>query len=192
MPDVPSPSCGRLEVICGPMFSGKTTELIRRLRSSTGTGEVASICFKPVSDTRPGGASIRTHGGDSEPATEIDDPRDWRSAMQGRRGGLPRLVGFDEAHFFGTALVQPVRELLAIGARVIVAGVERDHRGRPFDPFPELLCEADEVLKLTARCARCGGVAVHSYRLSGGGDRIVVGGAESYEPRCRACFVGGR
>jgi thymidine kinase len=97
-------------------------------------------------------------------------------------------VVIDEAHFFGAALTPVCIELIRRGVRVIVAGVERDHLGRPFEPFPSLLCEADEVVKLSGRCAVCGGPSVHSQRLIASDAHIVVGGAESYQPRCRACF----
>lgn len=181
---------GRLEIICGPMFAGKSTELIRRLREGE-RGGLMVVGFKPVSDTRSGEAAIRTHPGD------VLEARPLGGALQ-LIESLPRgvevdrlVIGVDEGHFFGAALVEPVRLLLSRGARVIVAGVERDHRGLPFEPFPALLCEADEVVKLTSVCAVCGGAAVHSQRMVASDAAIVVGGAESYQARCRGCFRGG-
>jgi thymidine kinase len=102
--------------------------------------------------------------------------------------GIHTVVGIDEAHFFGAALIAPVMALVNSGVRVIVCGVERDHKGRPFDPFPTLLCEADHVLKMSGPCAVCGRPAIHSQRMTSSDAPIVVGGAEMYQARCRACF----
>lgn len=181
-PTPPAEYAGRLEVICGPMFAGKTTELLRRL----GADERAVLC-KPAHDTRYDAQAAVTHDGRSRPAVPIASGAELMVAARARR-----VVGIDEAHFFGNQINEPIAALLHVGVRVIVAGLERDHRGRPFDPFPHLLCEADEVLKLAGLCARCGAASIHSQRLTDAHERIVVGGAESYEPRCRACFVPGR
>lgn len=170
----------RLEVICGPMFAGKSTALLNRLRAA----HVPFILFKPALDTRYAEAQVVTHAGDRLDAVAVGDP----ASIPGLARAFP-VVGIDEAHFFGAALIPPVFELLGAGARVIVAGVERDHLGGPFEPFPRLLCEADAVDKLAARCARCDRPAVHSQRMVPGDARIIVGGAEAYEPRCRACFA---
>lgn len=176
-------STGRLEVICGPMFAGKTTELLRRLREAHIAG-LRVLAVKPRGDTRSGDA-LRTHTGDALPALTVDG---------GAEIGFvdAEVVGIDEAHFFGSQLVEPVSKLIGRGTRIIIAGVERDHRGLPFEPFPRLLCEADEVTKLAARCAACGGSAIHSQRLLESDAPIVVGGAEAYEARCRRCFTPGK
>lgn len=174
---------GRLEVICGCMFAGKTTELIRRL---TQAGPGRAVCLRPLTDTRSSAAATTTHDGASFAAVAVAGAAGIVEAA-----GDAEVVGIDEAHFFGRELVGPVLALVRAGRRVIVAGVERDHRGGPFEPFPGLLIEADEVVKLTACCALCGGPAVHSQRMGHSDARIVVGGADAYQPRCRRCFTGG-
>ncbi len=180
MPDGNPNPPGRLEVICGPMFAGKSTTLIARLQAS---GVPFTLC-KPVSDTRYAHDHVVTHDGLKLEARAIADPSEILAMHT-------PVLGIDEAHFFGAGLIAPVLKLLASGKRVIIAGIDRDHTGAPFEPFPRLLCEADEVVKLASRCARCNAPAVHSQRLIASTARIVVGGAESYEPRCRRCFVPG-
>lgn len=164
------------------MFAGKTSELIRRLSVAAAAGR-SVIAFKPETDTRYGTDEIVTHDGKKLQA---------HSARHGSEIGDEakdaEVVAVDEAHFFGQALVEPVLALITAGRRVIVAGVERNHRGEPFDPFPRLLCEADEVTKLSGPCAVCGRPAVHSQRMVPGDGHIVVGGSELYQARCRACF----
>ena len=173
---------GRLEVICGPMFAGKTTELVRRLLAAQASGERV-VALKPARDTRYRVLEIATHTGQTFPATPVADAGGVHAAANGAA-----VLAIDEIHFFGPALVPVCRELIQRGVRVIVAGVERDHLGRPFEPFPALLCEADEVVKLSGKCAVCAGPSVHSQRMVASDAAIVVGGAESYQPRCRACF----
>lgn len=170
------------------MFAGKSTELIRRLRDAASSRQVIAA-FKPLSDTRSGAASIRTHPGESLEAQPIAQAAELLNVLPEALDQT--VVGIDEAHFFGASLWGAVCALLRRDARVIVAGVERDHRGLPFEPFPSLLCEADEVSKLTASCAVCGGAAVHTQRMVNRDDAIVVGGAESYQARCRRCFTPG-
>ncbi len=168
---------GRLELIYGCMFAGKTTELIRRLAAAPD-----SVAVKPRSDTRSR-ARLATHTGSTLAATEIADATVLTS--------LPNaVIGIDEAHFFGAPLTPIVRDLASRGRRVIVAGVHLDHRGEPFDPFPQLLPIADEAVQLFAPCALCGEPAIHSHRKqnSASQGRIVVGGADLYEPRCARCF----
>jgi thymidine kinase len=181
-----TPPPGRLEVICGPMFAGKTTELVRRLSEARAAGRRV-LALKPARDTRYSVVEIKTHAGGAFPATPVPD-----AATVGPAAAGAEVLAIDEIHFFGTPLIPIVRQLIASGTRVIVAGVERDHRGRPFEPFPHLLCEADEVIKLSGRCAVCGGPSVHSQRMIESDAHIVVGGAEMYEPRCRACFRPGK
>lgn len=163
------------------MFSGKTTELIRR--SKQGDFEV----FKPAHDTRYSIDSLVSHGGERVAARSVGSAAELREILKARTPA----VAIDEAHFFGVELAGVCALLVDEGTRVVVAGLERDHRGRPFDPMPELLCQADQVVKLSGPCARCGRPAVHSQRLFESADRIVVGGAGAYEARCRACFVPG-
>ena len=173
---------GRLEVICGPMFAGKTTELVRRLLDAQTRGE-SVMAIKPARDTRYRVLEIATHTGATFPATPVADSGGILAAS-----GAASVLAIDEVHFFGAALTLVCQEFIKRGVRVIVAGVERDHLGRPFEPFPALLCEADEVLKLSGKCAVCGGPSVHSQRMFSSDAPIVVGGAESYQARCRACF----
>lgn len=164
------------------MFAGKTAELLRRVAAAHDQGRAVTV-YKPETDNRYDALALVTHDGRRLTASPIT--LDCAGLVLPPPGAL--LV-IDEAHFFGNALLAPVRSALATGVDVLLAGVDLDHRGLPFDPFPTLLCEADEVVKLRARCARCGGPAVHSHRLAPGSDRVLVGGAEAYEPRCRACF----
>lgn len=180
------PARADLTVICGPMFAGKTSELIRRYEAAAlANGRVR--VFKPLRDVRYDPGAVVTHGGKSIAASAVEAA--GRILLDGIGADL---VLIDEAHFFGPTLLEPVLALVNAGQSVVVAGLERDHRGEPFDPFPRLLCEADTVVKLTCPCARCGAAAVHSQRLIDSSERIVVGGAESYEPRCRTCFVPGK
>jgi len=164
------------------MFAGKTTELLRRVREAAATGRRVAV-FKPATDSRYSHQEVVAHTGHSMPAEPVRSARDIIGGSAGAE-----VVAIDEAHFFGFELVGVCAELLRQACRVIVAGLERDHHGRPFEPFPILLCEADEVVKLSGPCAVCGGPAVHSQRMVDAPGRIVVGGAGDYEARCRACF----
>lgn len=175
-----------LTIICGPMFAGKTTELIRRVADSRARGLIVRV-FKPARDDRYHETDLTSHTGERLPATPI---REAATAFEGADVGT--LIVLDEAHFFGSSLVAPVREAIQRGQSVVLAGVDLDHRGEPFEPFPVLMCEADEVVKLRATCEVCGGPAVHSQRMTAAGDRIVVGGSEMYQARCRTCFQPGR
>ncbi len=164
------------------MFAGKTTELIRRLEVHAQAGRRV-VAFRPVADTRYERAVIITHAGKRWNAVCVPDA----AAIIAPARGFD-AVGIDEAHFFGAALTRVCRGLIGGGATVVVAGVERNHRGEPFEPFPELLCEADEVVKFSGPCAKCGRPAVHSQRMFANDAHIVVGGVGAYEARCRACF----
>jgi thymidine kinase len=173
---------GRLEIICGCMFSGKTTELLRRLAEAEVRG-LGVAAVGPARDTRYGAARLATHTGAWRAAAAIADAGELVAAA-----GAAAVVGVDEGHFFSDSILEPVAELVSRGRRVIVAGVPIDHRGRPFPPFPALSAVADEVVRLYAPCAACGAPAVHSQRMGGGDDAIVVGGAGMYEARCEGCF----
>jgi thymidine kinase len=164
------------------MFSGKTTELIRRLSVAAAAGDRV-VAIKPTRDNRYGHDQLVTHSGERHAAAPVASALEIPAIASGFT-----LIGIDEAHFFGSALIAPVLTLVNAGLQVIVAGVERDHRARPFEPFPTLLCEADEVVKMSGPCARCGRPAIHSQRMTGSDEPIVVGGAEMYQARCRACF----
>jgi thymidine kinase len=177
---------GWVEVICGPMFSGKSEELIRRLRRATVARKRVQV-FKPVIDTRYAEHEIVSHGDlrmKSEVVSsgaEILDRVDWRS----------EVIGVDEANFMGASLVDVAQRLADSGKQVIVAGLDTDYLGRPFAPIPDLLALAESITKTLAICVRCGNPAKHTQRLRGADDLIVVGAAEMYEARCRRCFEPG-
>ena len=173
---------GRIELICGPMFAGKTTELLARLAAGRAAG-LRVVAVQPVGDTRSGRGWLRSHTGDSFAAQAIAVVPDLPGVTNGAE-----VVGVDEAHFFGADLADGCRALAAQGVRVIAAGVDFDHRGRLFPAIAALQQCADERTTLTARCARCGAEAVYTQRLAASDAPIVVGGAEAYEPRCPACF----
>lgn len=176
------PSSGQLEVICGPMFAGKTTLLLRRIEELRGRG--ATVCvLRPARDTRSMPGSIQTHEGAHAAALEVEDGSRILDAAEDAA-----VVVIDEIHFFGESAIDPCRRLLASGRTVVVAGVEIDHFGDPFDPFPQLTAIASRVERLSGICARCGAPSTHTQRLIPASDRIVAGGEESYEPRCAACF----
>ena len=182
MTPAPAPSVGRLEVICGPMFAGKTTMLMERIRQARAAGVVVGV-FRPARDTRSSPASIMTHSGLSLGATEIDSADE---VLAGRHACT--MAAIDEAHFFAQALLEPCLELRRRGAHVLVAGVDLDHRGRMFEPFASLIPHADLVQRLQGTCARCGRPSTHTQRLVEEEGRIVVGGDDLYEARCAACF----
>jgi thymidine kinase len=177
---------GWIEVICGPMFSGKSEELIRRLRRSMIARKRVQV-FKPVIDTRYSEDEIVSHGDlrmKSEvvkSGAEILDRIDWRS----------EVIGVDEANFMGPALVDTAQRLADSGKQVIIAGLDTDYMGRPFVPVPDLLALAETITKTLAICMRCGNPAKHTQRLRGSDDLIVVGAAGMYEARCRRCFEPG-
>jgi thymidine kinase len=177
---------GWIEVICGPMFSGKSEELIRRLRRAMIARKRVQV-FKPAIDTRYSDDEIVSHGDlrmKSEVVSggaEILDRIDWRS----------EVIGVDEANFMGPSLVDSAQRLADSGKQVIIAGLDTDYLGRPFAPIPDLLALAETITKTLAICMRCGNPAKHTQRLRGSEDLIVVGAAGTYEARCRRCFEPG-
>jgi thymidine kinase len=177
---------GRMEVITGPMFSGKSEELIRRLkRAQIARLRVAS--FKPEIDLRYQPDAIATHSAQSIDAFAVRDVERLRAAL------LPALdtvdvVGVDEAQFFDDALVGLAMELVHAGKRVVLAGLDTTFAGEPFAPMPALMAIADEVVKLSAVCTVCGTPAIYTQRLGTSQQLVVVGAAGVYEARCRACF----
>jgi len=176
---------GYIEVICGPMFSGKTEELIRRLRRAV-IGRRRGQVFKPAIDRRYHATRIASHNATSLDALAVDDGPALLAAVEHDA----EVVGIDEAQFFGAELVAAVQALADRGVQVIVAGLDLDYRGVPFEPVPQLLAVAEHVTKLAAVCSVCGREATRSHRLVAGEGRIVVGSACEYEPRCRACCKG--
>lgn len=177
---------GWIEVICGPMFSGKSEELMRRLRRARIARKRVQV-FKPVLDDRYSADEIVSHGDirmKSEVvsgATEILKTLDWRT----------QVVGIDEANFMGKELVEVANQLADSGKQVILAGLDTDFMGRPFSPIPELLAHAESITKTLAICMRCGNPAKHTQRLVESEDLIVVGAMGMYEARCRRCFEPG-
>jgi thymidine kinase len=184
--DIITGNAGWIEVICGPMFSGKSEELIRRLRRAMIARKRVEV-FKPVIDNRYSADEIVSHGDlrmTSQVvanASEIMDRIDWRA----------EVIGVDEANFMGPGLVDVAQRLADSGKQVIIAGLDTDYLGRPFPPIPDLLALAESITKTLAICVRCGNPAKHTQRLRGSDDLIVVGASDMYEARCRRCFEPG-
>ena len=182
---------GRIEVITGPMFSGKSEELIRRLkRAQIAKQRVA--CFKPDIDVRYHRNAIASHSAQSLEAQAVANVEELKSIlmplMDLPAGASVDVVGIDEAQFLDSSLVPLANELVHLGRRVIIAGLDTTFAGEPFAPIPDLMAIADEVTKLSAVCMQCGATAVHTQRLGSNQELVVVGAAGVYEARCRACF----
>jgi thymidine kinase len=181
--DIVKGNMGWVEVIVGPMFSGKSEELIRRLRRAEIARQRVQI-FKPVIDQRYSTNEIVSHSGLGIPSDLVQTAPDILQKVEPRT----EVVGIDEAQFLGEGLVEVCTHLADMGKRVIVAGLDTDFMGRPFDPMPRLLAVAEEITKLLAICVRCGNPAVHTQRLVASEELIVVGAGGMYEARCRRCF----
>ncbi|WP_128906497.1 thymidine kinase [Halorubrum amylolyticum] len=183
---------GWIEVISGSMFSGKTEELLRRLRRSEIAGQSVAV-YKPAVDDRYGETTIGTHNGRQWDATVVDNEGDGPLAILD--DPYPEVVAVDEANFFSDALVEVCNALADNGTRVIVSGTDQTFRGEPFEPLPELMATAEYVDKLQAICSQCGEPASRNQRLIEGepahvdDPTILVGAEESYEARCRDCHV---
>ena len=174
---------GWIEVVVGPMFSGKSEELIRRLRRAEIARQRVQI-FKPAIDSRFAANEIVSHSGLGIPSDNVSKAPEILEKLQPRT----EVVGIDEAQFLGEEVVEVCTKLANLGKRVIVAGLDTDYRGRPFEPMPRLLAVAEEITKLLAICVRCGNPAVHTQRIVESEELIVVGASDSYEARCRRCF----
>ena len=174
---------GHLEVICGPMFAGKTTELMQRIARARAEGRRV-VVFKPQRDTRYATDEIVTHTGCRLNAVSVTHAREFLTHCSDYE-----TIAIDEVHFFALDAVEPITHMLRRGQSVIVSGCDLDHFGDTFEPFAALIPLANEVLRLTGVCTRCGGLSTHSARLSGTTQRIEVGGVGQYEPRCAACFT---
>jgi thymidine kinase len=177
---------GWIEVICGPMFSGKSEELIRRLRRAMIARRRVQV-FKPAIDVRYSQNQIVSHA-DSRLGSEVA-----AGAAQILELTNPRtqVVGIDEANFLGPELTAVAAKLADGGKQVVIAGLDTDYMGRPFPPIPDLLCLAESITKTLAICMRCGNPAKHTQRLVESDDLIVVGAGGMYEARCRRCFEPG-
>jgi thymidine kinase len=173
---------GRIEVICGSMFSGKTEELIRRLKRAKFAHQDVEI-FKPAIDTRYSDEDVVTHEGNSIQSTPVEN-----SASILLLGSNSDVVGIDEAQFFDEGIVDVCNELARKGVRVIVAGLDMDFTGKPFGPMPKLLAIADDVMKVHAICVKCGALAYVSHRIVAGDRQVMLGEMNEYEPLCRECY----
>jgi len=181
--DIVKGNMGWIEVVVGPMFSGKSEELIRRLRRAEFARQRVQI-FKPAIDERYSVNEIISHSGLGIASDNVTKASEIMDKVQLRT----EVIGVDEAQFLGDEVVEVCNKLANLGKRVIVAGLDTDYRGRPFEPMPRLLAIAEEITKLLAICVRCGNPAVHTQRLVDNEELIVVGAAGVYEARCRRCF----
>ena len=168
--------------MCGCMFSGKTEELLRRLRRAQ-IADLKVAVFKPVADTRYHEAHVISHDSNAIHAQPIAHSRDLLSLDE-----EVSVLGIDEAQFFDMELPAVCNQLALRGVRVIAAGLDMDYRGNPFGPMPHLLAMAEYVTKVHAICIHCGNLATHSYRLAEGDEVVLLGEKEQYEPRCRHCY----
>ena len=173
---------GRIEVVCGSMFSGKTEELIRRMKRAKFARQKVEI-FKPSIDTRYSEEDVVSHDQQHIPSTPVDS-----SAALLLLAGDIDVVGIDEAQFFDQGLVAVCNELANRGVRVIVAGLDMDFKGEPFGPIPALCAVADDVTKVHAICVKCGALAYLSHRLVSNDRRVLLGEKDEYEPLCRECY----
>ena len=174
---------GRIEVICGSMFSGKTEELIRRLKRVKFARQSVEI-FKPCIDNRYSAEEVVSHDRRAIRSTEVSDSSEILKYTDGID-----VVGIDEAQFFDDGLVEVCSRLAAAGVRVIAAGLDMDFRGVPFGPMPALCAIADEVTKVHAICVRCGSLAYISHRIVEGDSQVLIGETKEYEPLCRSCWL---
>jgi len=173
---------GYIEVICGSMFSGKTEELIRRLKRARIAKQRTEI-FKPAIDVRYDKEDVVSHDENAIKSTPVHSASEilfYASETD--------VIGIDEAQFFDNELVSVCNQLAAMGSRVIIAGLDMDYLGKPFGPIPELMATAEYVTKVHAICMRCGNLANHSYRKTTDENLVLLGETDSYEPLCRACF----
>ena len=173
---------GRIEVVCGSMFSGKTEELIRRLRRAQFAKQKVEI-FKPAIDIRYSEEDVVSHDQKHIMSTPIDT-----SASILLLSSDCDVVGIDEAQFFDMGLVEVCNELANRGIRVIIAGLDMDYKGVPFGPMPGLCAIADDVTKVHAICVKCGNLAYVSHRTVEGSQRVLLGETQEYEPLCRECY----
>jgi thymidine kinase len=173
---------GWIEVICGSMFSGKTEELIRRLKRSVFAGQKVMV-FKPMVDTRYAKEQVVSHDANQLEALTVQNSSEILKLSQGIE-----VVGIDEAQFLDQNLTKIAQELALKGTRVILAGLDMDYKGIPFGPMPDLLAVAEYITKVHAICRHCGNLATHSYRLTEEESQVLLGEKESYEPRCRLCY----
>ena len=176
---------GWIEVICGSMFSGKTEELIRRVKRTQYANQNV-IIFKPKKDVRYDETKVVSHNENAIDGVPIEKSIEMLEHIQD-----VRVVAIDEAQFFDMELTKVCQKLALRGIRVIIAGLDMDFRGDPFGPMPHLLAVAEYITKVHAICPHCGNLATHSYRLSQEKETVVLGEKDKYEPRCRTCYAMG-
>src|SRR5262245_55316626 len=174
---------GWIEVICGSMFSGKSEELIRRLRRAEIAQQRVQI-FKPKLDSRFSEDHIVSHSDMKMKSQIVSRAGEILEVLDPRT----QVIGIDEGQFFDPELVSVCNRMADLGKRVIVAGLDQDYRGRPFDPMPQLLAIAEYITKTLAICMRCGAPANRTQRTVGNEERVLLGATDSYEARCRLCF----
>ena len=174
---------GRIEVVCGSMFSGKTEELIRRMRRAEFARQHVEI-YKPAIDTRYSEEEVVSHDAKAIMSTPVDSP-----ASILLLASEADVVGIDEAQFFDDSIVDVCNQLALAGKRVIVAGLDMDFKGKPFGPMPALLAVAEEVTKVHAICVKCGALAYVSHRIVKSDKQVLLGEKDEYEPLCRACYA---
>ena len=175
---------GWIEVVCGSMFSGKTEELIRRLRRAKFANQRVEV-FKPKIDTRYDETKVVSHDATAILARPVENAA---KILEYTEGEDINVVGIDEAQFFDMGLTEVCETLAKRGIRVIVAGLDMDYRGVPFGPIPNLLAVAEYITKVHAICLHCGNLATHSYRKVVNSEQVMLGEKDSYEPRCRTCY----
>ena len=187
--DTPTPllkdttkNLGWIEVVCGCMFSGKTEELIRRMRRAQ-IAKLKVAIFKPRIDVRFSASHIVSHNEQSLNSTVVDNAEEIL-----KLSGDAQVIGIDEAQFFKMNLVDVCERLANEGKRVIVAGLDQDYRGKPFEPIPQLLAIAEYITKTLAICVVCGNPADRTQRITNASERVLVGAKDFYEARCRICF----
>lgn len=179
---VVSKDLGWIEVITGSMFSGKTEELIRRLRRAQIARQKVAI-FKPQIDERYSADHIVSHNEQKIPSTSVKNA--WEILEKSQDA---KVVAIDEGQFFGPELVEVCEKLAYQGKRVIVAGLDQDYRGQPFEPMPQVLAIAESITKTLAICVKCGNPANRTQRITKDRDRVLVGAKKIYEARCRICY----
>ncbi len=173
---------GWIEVICGSMFSGKTEELIRRMRRAQFANQ-RLILFKPIIDNRYHEENVVSHQGSSLKAIAVNNAEEILKTWTNEK-----VVAIDEAQFFDFGVVEVANALAQKGVRVIIAGLDMDYKGVPFGPMPHLLSIAEYVTKVHAICVSCGNLAQFSHRTAEEKDQVLVGAVEKYKPLCRACY----
>ncbi len=179
----PEHRSGWIEVIAGSMFSGKTEELIRRLKRARFANQKVEI-FKPKVDTRYSEEEVVSHDENAIPSTPVDTSVSILMLTSG-----VEVVGIDEAQFFDKGLSDVCNELANRGVRVIVAGLDMDYLGRPFGPMPQLLSVAEYITKVHAICVKCGNLAQYTHRKTKDDKRVLLGETDIYEPLCRKCYT---